>query len=212
MSEEAVRSSSLGPGILVKRMKSEDAAAIAEIWAEGVIQAADTAPFYFKQQVLQDFKKYRDEALTYDGDVGPQGVNLLEHWEEEGRVMFVAFPEDNPGKLIGCVGVQLGCDERIVDLESTIASIWKISVEKGERRRGVGKALMEKAESWAKEEHNCASLRLVTANTIAVTFFCETMGFVKELVDWTPWNDIKTGQIIGRSRRPLWYTKSLAAD
>ena len=66
-------SSSLGPSIFVQPMKSKDASAIAEIWADGVLQIVETVPFYFKGLVLHEAQKIRDDALTYDGDVGPQG-------------------------------------------------------------------------------------------------------------------------------------------
>mmetsp|Transcript_11324 Transcript_11324/g.17466 ORF Transcript_11324/g.17466 Transcript_11324/m.17466 type:complete len:231 (-) Transcript_11324:232-924(-) len=206
LDKDDAKSSSLGPGIFVQPMKSEDASAIAEIWAEGVLQIAETVPFYFKGPVLQEAKKCRDGALMYDGDVGPQGVNLLEYWKEEGRVMFVAVFEDNPAKVVGCVGVQLGCKPDEIDTKSEIGSIWKLSVDQSVRRRGVGKALVEEAESWAKSR-DCKSMRLVTANFTAATFYCEKMGYVKEPVDWT-WNSIRPGHILGRPT-PLWYCKSL---
>lgn len=78
LDKDDAKSSSLGPGIFVQPMKPEDASAIAEIWAKGILQIAETVPFYFKGHVLQEAKKCRDGALTYDGDVGPQGKSQRE--------------------------------------------------------------------------------------------------------------------------------------
>ena len=120
-------------------------------------------------------EEYGEEAMRPDGDVGPCGSNLVTNWIScnTDRTMLVACLED---KCVGCVCVKVGSDIQKAEPNSTVASIWRLSVDEAVRRRGYGKALMDAAEEWARKQ-GCTQMCLETANPTAGKFYTETMGY-----------------------------------
>jgi GNAT superfamily N-acetyltransferase len=122
-------------------------------------------------------KKYGDHAMLPDGDVGPDGENLISNWiSKEDRIMFVAL---QGLKCVGCVGVKVGTDIEKQESGSVVASIWRLSVDERARRQGVGMALMCAAEDWARQQ-GCSSMSLKSANKIAAKFYVEKAGYKEE--------------------------------
>ena len=170
----------------VRVMEAQDAAAVAALWKNGLQQTADAAPWWMRPFVASAITKYGEKAMQEDGDVGPAGKHLMKNWNDKSenlRRMFVAVmfdeeehnneAEENP--IVGVVGVKKGFGDE-EDSENDQASIWRMSVDPSVRRQGVGLALMNKAEDWARS-NRCTSMKLVTGNAIAARFYTERAGY-----------------------------------
>lgn len=84
--------------------------------------------------------KLQEHATSNEGDVGPDGSNLVKHWmNKSDRVMLVAECIQDVticGRttkqhiIVGCCGVKIGTFESEVGPESDIGSVWRVSVDK----------------------------------------------------------------------------------
>lgn len=185
-------------------MTAQDAAAVAQIWRDGLQQTAAASPWWIRTKMADGMQKYGESALKEDGDVGPDGNNLMPKWNDPPadatRRMFVAVLDDNNGRnnenerVVGAVGVRKGYEEKEEhDPDCKLASIWRMSVDSSARRQGIGLALMEKAEDWARE-NKCTRMKLVTANPVAGRFYVEKAGYEKQAKEtatsWWWWQHI----------------------
>jgi N-acetylglutamate synthase-like GNAT family acetyltransferase len=87
-----------------------------------------------------------DKATALDGDIGPNGFNLLRTYSKSDRKMFVAVLQDRTvltqdfdinlaeDCVVGCVAVKRGMGESDEEPESSVASIWRLSVKESTRR------------------------------------------------------------------------------
>ena len=156
--------------------------------------------------------KLKEHATSNEGDVGPAGSNLVKHWmDKSDRVMLVAecTQDDNDGDatsttsttkpqqiVVGCCGVKIGTSESEVGPESDIGSVWRVSVDKSARSKGIGKALMTKAEQWISEK-SCTKMQLVTGNRIAANFY-KSIGYQK------------INRILDALDMPGWFEKTIS--
>lgn len=181
--------------VSIRPLRESDASAAAKIWRDGLSQTTRHAvPWIFRSlaavRSLADEKMgaMRDEVLSEDGDVGPDGANLVRTYrEEDGRRMFVAcVPDDGSGGsssssagyvVVGCCGVKRGMDEYKSEPESNTASIWRMSVDESHRGRGVATQLMNASEEYARAELGCAKVTLLTVNPIAINFYMNRRGY-----------------------------------
>jgi len=185
------------PGrVSVRPLTAQDAAAVAQIWKDGLQQTAEASPWWIRTKMVDGMHKYGESALKEDGDVGPNGINLMPKWNAKAtRRMFVAVLDDNNERVVGAVGVRKGYEENEEhDPDCKLASIWRMSVDTSVRRQGVGLALIEKAEDWARE-NKCTRMKLVTANPVAGRFYVEKAGYeirqAKETATcWWWWQNI----------------------
>jgi GNAT superfamily N-acetyltransferase len=125
-------------------------------------------------------ERYGNEALAENGDVGPEGKHLFKTWmspDKDDRTMLVAESDENV--IVGCIGVKIGKDMEKEEPGSTVASIWRMSVEESARRQGVGLSLIHAAERWARG-HQCTTMVLETANKIAGQFYTKKAGYCEE--------------------------------
>mmetsp|Transcript_13200 Transcript_13200/g.19216 ORF Transcript_13200/g.19216 Transcript_13200/m.19216 type:complete len:187 (+) Transcript_13200:186-746(+) len=169
--------------ILVRNITENNQAAAAEIWQNGLQQTVDAiaAKFYLPSWFMNHtlgrlFNYMATQAMSLDGDVGPNGSNLCKHWKGDDRCMFIACAEQD--KVIGLVGVKKGAKEQEAasDDDASIASIWRLSVSEAYRGQGVAEKLMLEAEKWAKE-NQCHSMTLNTMNPIASKFYIHKMKY-----------------------------------
>jgi len=117
-----------------------------------------------------------DEAVTEQGNLGPDGSNLFGIWSRSDRCFLVA---EFRGRVIGCCGVKRGTDSQGTAEESCpVCSVWKVSVDASMRRSGVGQLLMEAAEAWALDA-GATEMNLCTGNPAARDFYCKRMGYAK---------------------------------
>lgn len=170
--------------VLIRPMNAKDAAAVAKIWRDGLSQTADSHGFVLKPIMRYSLEHYGNEAMKTAGDVGPEGVNLVERWMAKvDRTMLVACCVDSDdgseSKCIGCIGVKIGGDMEKEEPGSTVASVWRMSVEESTRRQGVGLKLLRAAEEWARE-HQCKTMVLETTNKIAAQFYTVKAGYQEE--------------------------------
>jgi ribosomal protein S18 acetylase RimI-like enzyme len=175
-----------GGEITIRPLRKEDEATVAELWLKGLSQTSESISFpLLRPYVDNKMNKYAAMATSETGDVGPKGCNLMEKWSnKKDRVMLVAcmrllVDDDNKKEVVvGSVGVKKGLgygdDEEI---DSTEASIWRMSVSSQVRRQGLGQKLMQAAEAHAKNEYGCTGMGLWTANTIAAKFYSVKCGF-----------------------------------
>ena len=102
------------------------------------------------------------------------------------------------GEVIGCCGVKVGTKEGgptaiIRQAVESRCSVWRLSVAVSARHHGVGTALMEHAEEWARHV-GATEMWLMTGNKAAGQFY-ERIGYRK--ASWA--------EALGP-----WYTKSIA--
>lgn len=193
-------------------MISTDASHICQIWCDGLDQTTEACQWNISKYLVGHMMdKLREHATSNEGDVGPNGLNLVKHWmDKSDRVMLVAECTDdvNDGDttstisttkpqqiVVGCCGVKIGTSESEVGPESDVGSVWRVSVDKSARSKGVGKALMNKAESWISEKR-CTKMQLVTGNRIAANFY-KSIGYQK--INW----------ILDALDMPGWFEKTI---
>lgn len=182
--------------VTVRPMTARDAAAVAQIWKDGLQQTADASPWWIRSKMADGMQKYGESALKEDGDVGPDGGNLIPKWNDPPakltRRMFVAVLDDNnenkkDERVVGAVGVRKGYEEKEEhDPDCKLASIWRMSVDASVRRQGVGTALMGAAEDWARE-NKCTRMKLVTANPVAGKFYVDKAGYERQPKETSSW-------------------------
>lgn len=163
--------------VIVRPIKAGDAAAVAQIWRDGLAQTAEGLEEPMRSKMLQGMEEYGANAMREDGDVGPNGCKLMEFWGKEGCVMLVVCLPENPNEVVGAVGVKQGLTYDNVEPDSKEASIWRMSVSSKVRRRGLGRALMKAADEYAQAKFGCTKMGLLTANDIAAKFYTEKVGF-----------------------------------
>lgn len=159
--------------VTIRSMSEADCSEIADIWLQGLEQTAEGLETDVASQVRASMQQYGEKACSLEGDVGPEGCFLYERWNgKPAAIMYVAEYE---GRVVGSVAVQQGMDLGEPHDDSTVASIWRMSVSNNVRRKGVGQKLMETAEAWAKSR-SCTCIQLYTANLVAGAFY-EKLGF-----------------------------------
>jgi ribosomal protein S18 acetylase RimI-like enzyme len=165
-------------GVIIRPMKKEDEATVAELWLEGLSQTSEASSVLVRSFVASKMKGYGEYATSQEGDVGPNGCKLMDSWGvKDDRIMLVACLEEEPEKVVGSVGVKKGLAHDVQEPDSSQASIWRMSVSPPVRRRGLGKKLMQAAEEHAKNEYKCTAMGLMTANEIAGKFYSEKCGY-----------------------------------
>ena len=163
--------------ITIRLMQPGDESAIADIWLRGLSQTSDASYFFLRPILRSKMEELGKEALSETGDMGLMGSKLMEVWSRPGRAMFVACPETDPDRIVGVIGVKRGASAEDDDPDSTVASIWKMSVDDSARRQGIGKALVQAAEEHARTNFQCQAMVLMTANPIAGDFYEKACGF-----------------------------------
>lgn len=165
--------------ITIRPIHAGDENAVADIWFRGLSQTADANWFFLRPILRSKMDQYGKEALSETGDMGPMGSKLIESWSRPDRAMFVACLVSDPDSIVGVIGVKRGASATDEEPDSTLASIWKMSVDDSVRRQGVGKALLQAAEEHARTHLQCQTLVLMTANPIAGDFYEKACGFVR---------------------------------
>eukprot|EP00747_Dinoflagellata_sp_TGD_P047152 gnl/TRDRNA2_/TRDRNA2_144841_c0_seq1.p1 gnl/TRDRNA2_/TRDRNA2_144841_c0~~gnl/TRDRNA2_/TRDRNA2_144841_c0_seq1.p1 ORF type:complete len:184 (+),score=31.74 gnl/TRDRNA2_/TRDRNA2_144841_c0_seq1:45-596(+) len=177
----------MADNFVVLPFKEADGPAVAEIWISGLQQTLDESNGLMKLLFRQTMPTLVSKATGPEGDIGPDGANLLSHWSGDDRCLFVATSSD---KVVGCCGVKRGYREgEVADTSEACSSVWRVSVAEEMRRCGVGTALMKAAEDWAREAGS-HTMYLITGNPVASKFYCERMGYRR--LSWTealgPWH------------------------
>ena len=157
-----------------------DAKAVHDIWMNGLEQTVQSKWFLFRPIWRLFFHIMARNAIKANGDVGPNGQNLFDHWCEDSNNRCLLVGEQNClGKdekkynIVGCIVVIRGTDTRnnpMVNKEETTFSVWKMSVADEYRRQGIGRRLLDDAENWAKN-NGCKKMKMITANPIASKFY-----------------------------------------
>jgi len=105
-------------------------------------------------------------------------------WDVRRTAFFVAVRADDPtGAPVGCVAVK--CEhtlhrERLAGVAAAPgeASIWRLTTAPAARKLGVGRALMEAAEAFARRS-GCTSMSLITGNDESKVFYAR-VGYALE--------------------------------
>lgn len=167
-------------GVIVRKMLDRDVSTVCTLWVDGLGQTSEHVLWPFRSIAANHMVEYAKHATSEEGDVGPNGSNLMKYWgNKKDRCMLVAVLLDDPETVVGSVAVKKGMEYADEEPESTIGSIWRMSVSPNVRRKGLGQKLMQSAESIAKNEYSCASLGLWTGNPVAAQFYCKKCGFYK---------------------------------
>ena len=173
--------------VRIRLFEERDAQACARIWVTGLSQTADASKWVFRPLIRWGMTKLSQQAMSPDGDIGPDGCNLGKVWcgsDNEGdddmntvdRALFVAENKDD--EVVGLCCVKRGQGENDVPpSDYPIFSIWRMSVDEKARRFGVGRRLMEACEHWAKDKGG-TKMTLVTGNSIAANFY-KRVGYSK---------------------------------
>ena len=169
--------------VIIRPLQESDAPSVCKIWCSGLSQTTDHAiPWFLRPIATQKMNEMRDAAISTDGDVGPDGANLIKMYgNRKDRTMFVACEEvESTDVILGCCAVKKGMDENKEEPESDIASIWRMSVDESHRGKGVATKLMEECERYAKNDLQCKRMGLWTLNPVASKFYMNRMGYRKE--------------------------------
>ena len=207
MSEESSNNMTTS-NIRIRPMIPTDAPYICQIWCNGLDQTTESCQWNISKYLVSHMMN----KLKEHANVGPDGSNLVKHWmDKSDRVMLVAecTQDDNDGDatsttsttkpqqiVVGCCGVKIGTSESEVGPESDIGSVWRVSVDKSARSKGIGKALMTKAEQWISEK-SCTKMQLVTGNRIAANFY-KSIGYQK------------INRILDALDMPGWFEKTIS--
>lgn len=139
--------------ITIRPLQEKDSPVVAKIWVNGLSQTIENWSAPWRPLLRWAFRKEAVNTTSEDGDIGPNGANIMVKWMmAEDRTFLVA---DIDGTVGWCVGVRRGKGHQSHDdtkngKQSKIASIWRLSVAETARRRGVATKLMAAAEEWAK--------------------------------------------------------------
>jgi len=60
--------------------------------------------------------------------------------------------------------------------DSTVGSIWRMSVDPVSRGHGIATKLMDACEGWARQ-NGCKKMGLFTINPVAAKFYVDRMGY-----------------------------------
>lgn len=164
--------------VTIRALAEQDKADVCRIWVDGLEQSKLAAPWFMRRWFMPKLYGLRDTALAADGDVGPNGANLLQTYDgKTDRCMVVACMW-TPLKVVGCCAVKKGMDEAALEPDSETASIWRMSVDEAYRGHGIASRLMAACEAWAKD-HDCTKMGLMTINPAAANFYVARMGYTR---------------------------------
>lgn len=102
-------------------------------------------------------------------------------WMKPGKSHF--YVAETEGVVVGCVAVKsvhaLAAEKskKAPEMQGE-ASVWRLTVAPEARKLGVGRLLMQKAESWARE-NGCTHVSLITGNEESQRFYAK-IGYVVE--------------------------------
>jgi len=162
--------------VAIRVLSDPDKADVCRIWVDGLEQSKMAVPWFLRPWLLRKMHKMRDASLSNEGDVGPNGKNLLQTYSgKEDRRMFVACVGE-PSVVVGCCAVKRGMDETKSEEESQICSIWRMSVDVNYRGHGIATKLMAACEDWSAEKR-CTKMGLFTINPVAAKFYVDRMGY-----------------------------------
>ena len=80
----------------IRPLQASDAPDVARIWTAGLEQSKLAVPWYLQSWFFNAMKKDMHQALSPDGDVGPDGANLTKTYNGDDRCMMVASLGDPP--------------------------------------------------------------------------------------------------------------------
>lgn len=169
--------------INIRPLVESDAESVCKIWCSGLSQTTRHAiPWFLRFVATQKMNELRDVAISENGEVGPNGSNLIKMYgNKDDRQMFIACETfESKEVVLGCCAVKRGMDEHNEEPDSDIASIWRMSVDETHRGKGVATKLMEECERFAKSDLHCKRMGLWTLNPIAANFYVKRMGYRKE--------------------------------
>lgn len=128
------------------------------------------------------FVTYRAIRSLCDHDIQAGDMrDIPASWQREGESEFFVAVDQEAGTVLGCVAVKKGGWKEQFHKHSTAAaptsvevptvcSVWKVSTAASARGMGVAKALMAKAEDWARSQGG-QQMVLVTASPGAKAFY-----------------------------------------
>ena len=129
-----------------------------------------------REVTIDDYKDIRSlnkNALGYDFPLEKTKTQLGKILTGNGAKIFGAFVDD---KLIGYVHIA----DYECSFNDSLKNIMGIAVDPSYRKQGIGRALLTKAESWARDT-GAAGIRLVSSvgRTEAHKFY-EAMGYTSK--------------------------------
>jgi GNAT superfamily N-acetyltransferase len=172
--------------ITIRVAEEADGSAVSKIWVDGLLQTVEHSWRMFQPLIRWAFDKMAEEALSEEGDIGPNGTRLIQNWVEPPDRTFLVAVDD--GVVVGCVGVKKKSRENELDVrkevtdDTKVAAIYRLSVDASARRKGIARKLMDRAHEWAKEEQGCESMWLNSANPRGLDFY-KAIGY--EPCHWT---------------------------
>lgn len=95
--------------------------------------------------------------------------------EKNGGKIFIALNQKRAAGIVICKIFQGGCEEDITTTRPKVGFISDLAVTKSERRQGIGKALLARAEAFFKE-NGCeyAQLEVFASNTQAFELYAKS--------------------------------------
>lgn len=106
--------------------------------------------------------------------------DIVSQWIQPPRSAF--FVAEDGGRVVGSIAVKRGGiadyskgkDEQLEHPE--VCTVWKVSSRQDVRGKGIGRALMNRAEEWARMVAGAKSIELITGSIKAKAFY-ERIGY-----------------------------------
>ncbi|MGI0518700.1 GNAT family N-acetyltransferase [Treponema denticola] len=129
-----------------------------------------------REVTIDDYKDIRNlnkNALGYDFPLEKTKTQLEKILTDKGAKIFGAFVDD---KLIGYVHIA----DYECSFNDSLKNIMGLAVDPSYRKQGIGRALLTKAETWARDT-GAAGIRLVSSvGRIEAHKFYEAMGYTSK--------------------------------
>jgi len=133
----------------------------------------------------------------YDAITGDGPLQWTRHYDLSNWALFSAWLA---GRLVGGAAVAFDTPEfTMLEGRRDLAVLWDIRVSPDVRRHGVGAALFERVEAWARQ-HGCRQLKIETQNTnVHACRFYERHGCQLRVIDRAAYPELP------EEIRLLWY-------
>lgn len=155
------------PGWVVRPCRPGDAEQVRAVWQSGLSQTYDHLEGEARQKWVDLFDREARHATGPGGDL----ADIVSYWQRSGEGSFLVAT-DPQGDVQGCIAIKTGrkLEWGTEDDGSGAASVWRMSVAAGARRKGVGSRLMQAVEQWA-EDNGFTAVQMMTANKAASAFY-----------------------------------------
>ena len=151
------------PSVMIRPAVADDAYGIARAFLESAEHHATLDPLRYAVPSFEAILTHYREGQRHWGVADGKGITLV---------------ADLGGEIIGFIDARLEQSSDPMHRELVYCDISEIAVIRRDRNRGIGRRLLQGAETWGREHGaDYASLEYHAANTTAGRFYQNRMGY-----------------------------------